>query len=80
MSCQGVFVMVRRYKIIFYSNFKVHDKEVLTVVTMLYIRSSELILLTTGSLCPVTNISSTLWSLVTTVLLKDILKEGKLWF
>ena len=73
-SCHVVFVIVRKYKINLYSTFQVQDTEVLTVVTMLYIRSSELILLTTGSLCPVTNISSTLWSLATTVLLKDILK------
>ena len=36
-------------KIYFHNNFQVQDTEVLTVVTMLLIRSSELIPLITGS-------------------------------
>ena len=51
------FFMVRTFKIYFLSNFQ-ECNTVLTVVTMLYIRSPEFIPVLTGSFYPLTNNSS----------------------
>ena len=70
--CVCVCVCVRTFKIYSLSNFQVYNTLLLTIVTMLYIRSSELIHLITRSLYPLTNISpfpTTPSPLATTILL-----------
>ena len=49
-----IFLVIRIFKIYSLSNFEVYNTIVLTIVTMLYIISPELIHLITGSLCPLT--------------------------
>ena len=46
--------VVRTYKIYCLGNFPVYNKVLLTTITMLYIRSPELITLVTGSLYSLT--------------------------
>ena len=54
----SVVFMVRTFKIYCLSNFQVYSMALLTTVTVLYIKSPELIPLITGNLYPLTNISS----------------------
>ena len=50
------FFGVRTFKTYSLSNFQVYNRVLLATITMLYTRSSELILLITGSLYPLTSI------------------------
>ena len=52
-----LFSVMRTFKIYSLSNFQVYNTVLLTIITMLFIRSPELIHLITGSLYPLTNIS-----------------------
>ena len=51
------FFVVRTLKIYSLSNFQVYNTVLLTIITVLYIRSPELIFLINGSLYPLTKIS-----------------------
>ena len=50
--------MVRTLELYSHSNFQVYDTGILTVVTMQYLGSLEIIYLVTENLYPLTNISS----------------------
>ena len=50
------FFVVRTFKIYSLSNFQVYNIALLAIITELYIRSSELIHLKTGSLHPLTKV------------------------
>ena len=63
------FCVVRTLKIYSLSNFQVYDAVLLTIITMVYIRSPEIVHLITGSLYPLTNLSPPPPPLVTTILL-----------
>ena len=52
------FFVVRTFKIYSLSNFQIYDRTLLTIITMLYFRSPELIHPTPGSLHSFANIST----------------------
>lgn len=51
------FSFIRTFKIYPLNNFQVYNALLLTIITMLYIRSPELTHLITGSFYPLTNIA-----------------------
>ena len=55
--CCFFFFVVQTFKIYYLGNFQVYNTVLVTIVTMLNLKSLELIHLITGSLYPVTNIS-----------------------